>query len=284
MTFEFHFRELDVDNAIEAIREAIRSGINYIDTAYWYGQGRSEEILGRALKDVPRKAYYLATKVARYELDYPRMFDFSAEAAKKSFARSLNLLQLDYVDILQIHDLEFAPNKTVIWTELLPALEELKASGKVKYIGVTGYPINELQQCVEGAVGRFDMVLSYSRNTLCDDSLGQYLPFFKSQGLGLICASPVAMGLLSNGGPPSWHPASKELKDLCRQAAEICKANNVELAKLALHHTLETVSPEGPHSILVGMQTVDIVKMNLSVVFDGLSDDELKLYDYLNAE
>jgi L-galactose dehydrogenase len=273
-----------VDNAIQAIQQAIRSGINYIDTAYWYGQGRSEEILGRALKDVPRKAYYLATKVARYELDYPRMFDFSADAAKKSFARSLALLQLDYVDVLQIHDLEFAPNKEIIFNELLPALEELKAAGKVKFIGVTGYPIHELKQCVEGAVGRFDMVLSYARNTLYDDSLGQFLPFFKSQGLGLICASPVGMGLLSNDGPQPWHPASRELKDMCRQAAEICKAKNIELAKLALYHTLATVGREGPDSVLVGMQTVDILNMNLSVVFDGLTDEEMKLYDYLNAE
>jgi L-galactose dehydrogenase len=286
--FSFQIRlissELDEENAIQAIQQAIRSGINYIDTAYWYGQGKSEEILGRALATVPRRAYYLATKVARYERDYPNMFDFSAEAAKKSFARSLNLLNLDYVDILQIHDLEFAPNKEMIWNELLPALEELKATGKVKFIGVTGYPLHELKQCVVGAVGRFDMVLSYCRNTLCDDSLVEYLPFFKNQRLGLICASPVAMQLLSNAGPQAWHPASKELKALCQQAAMICKAKNIELAKLALYHALKTVGPNGPDSILVGMQTVEIVKMNLSVAVDGLSVEELKLYDHLNAE
>jgi len=82
------------------VQEAIRSGINYIDTAPFYGQ--SEVLLGQALKDVPREAYYIATKVARYGLDPKNMFDYSADKARESVKRSLERLQLDRVDILQV--------------------------------------------------------------------------------------------------------------------------------------------------------------------------------------
>jgi len=88
------------------VQEAIRSGINYIDTAPFYGQGKSEELLGQALKDVPREAYYIATKVARYELDPEKMFDYTAAKTRESVKKSLKLLGLDMVDILQVG---FAP-------------------------------------------------------------------------------------------------------------------------------------------------------------------------------
>lgn len=95
--------KLDVDEAIATIQKAIKVGINYIDTAPFYGQGCSEEVLGRALKDVPRSAYYLATKVGRYENTYEGMFDFSAKKTRASIEKSLELLGLEYVDVIQVH-------------------------------------------------------------------------------------------------------------------------------------------------------------------------------------
>lgn len=86
-----------------AIQSAIKSGINYIDTAPFYGQGRSEQVLGRALKDVPRQAYYIATKVGRYDFDLEHSFDFTAKRVVEGFKKSLNLLGLDYVDIIQVN-------------------------------------------------------------------------------------------------------------------------------------------------------------------------------------
>ena len=83
----------------------IKAGINYIDTAPWYGQGRSEEVLGAALADVPRGAYYLATKVGRYDLETAGMFDFSAERVRRSVLESLARLRLDYIDLIQVRHL-----------------------------------------------------------------------------------------------------------------------------------------------------------------------------------
>lgn len=95
-------RDIDEKEAIATIRQALKSGINYLDTAPFYGQGKSEEIYGKALKDIPREAYYIATKVGRYELEPEKMFDFSAKKTRESVEKSLKLLGLDYVDVIQV--------------------------------------------------------------------------------------------------------------------------------------------------------------------------------------
>ncbi|XP_049843899.1 uncharacterized protein LOC126295443 [Schistocerca gregaria] len=260
------------EDAIAAVREAIRQGINYIDTAPFYGLGRSEEVLGKALKGIPRQAYYIATKVGCYTMDPRTMFDFSAQKTRESVAKSLELLQLDYVDVIQVHDVEFALNLDIIIQETLPALQELVAKGKARFIGITGYPLEPLREIIEksGSV-KVDTVLSYTRDTLIDDTLQQHLPFFKEKGVGVICAAGTAMGLLSSAGPQPWHPASQELQDVCRAAADYCKERGVELARLAMHHAL---TREGQATHVVGINSTEILRSNLQILRDGLTSTE----------
>ncbi|TOF86272.1 hypothetical protein CGJ15_25265, partial [Vibrio parahaemolyticus] len=149
---------------IETVHLALKSGINYIDTSPFYGNGRSEEIIGKALKGVPRSSYYIATKVGRYELAIERMFDFSGERVEKSVDKSLKLLGLDYVDVIQVHDLEFADNIDIVLKETLPALQKVVKQGKARYIGITGYPVYLLKEVVEKSNVKIDVVLSYARN------------------------------------------------------------------------------------------------------------------------
>lgn len=81
---------------------AVRSGINLIDTAPWYGHGKSESVLGKGLANIPRASYYLTTKVGRYLPDPAEMFDFRAEKVIRSVDESLQRLGLDYVDVIQV--------------------------------------------------------------------------------------------------------------------------------------------------------------------------------------
>ncbi|XP_059609265.1 uncharacterized protein LOC132256746 [Phlebotomus argentipes] len=258
-------------SACETVQGALKRGINYIDTAYYYGQGTSEKLLGIALKSVPRKAYYIGTKIGRYELDLASQFDFSAAMTRKSVERSLKFLQLDYVDIIQIHDVEFAPNLEIVLKEALPTLEALREEGKVRFIGVTGYPLEVLKQAILGAPGRFDTVLGYTRYSMIDDSLTRYLDFFLGEKLGVICAAGHGLGLLSQNGPQPWHPAGEEIKAACRKAAAICQEEGIELGRLAMGHFIEL---SGPATFLVGMQTVELLNMNLDVYLNGLTDKE----------
>jgi aryl-alcohol dehydrogenase-like predicted oxidoreductase len=96
------FRDTDRQESIETVRHAIKHGINLVDTAPWYGHGKAEEVLGEALKGVPREAYILTTKVGRYLPDPMETFDFSAERVTKSVDESLARLGLDYIDIIQV--------------------------------------------------------------------------------------------------------------------------------------------------------------------------------------
>ncbi|EDW97025.1 L-galactose dehydrogenase [Drosophila yakuba] len=269
----------DLEEGIETVHEALKSGINYIDTAPWYGQGRSEEVLGQALKDVPRESYYIATKVARYELDYENMFDFSAKKTRESVEKSLKLLGLDYVDVIQIHDIEFAKDLDIVINETLPTLEQLVKEGKARFIGVSAYPISVLKEFLTRTAGRLDTVLTYARYTLADETLLEYLEFFKSQNLGVICAAAHALGLLTNAGPQPWHPASDEQKAIARKASEVCKERGVELGKLAMYYTMSGL-PE-VSTFLTGMQTRQLLRINLDAFEVGLSDKEQEVLRYL---
>ena len=84
-------------------RAAIDKGINYIDTSPFYGEGRLETFIGQALKGVPRDKFYIGTKVGRYKWEVTQSFNFSAERVTQSIEESLQRLQLDYVDILQVY-------------------------------------------------------------------------------------------------------------------------------------------------------------------------------------
>eukprot|EP01018_Ginkgo_biloba_P002172 Gb_13838 [translate_table: standard] len=204
------FGTVDEEDAIASVHEAVRLGINFFDTSPYYGGTLSEQVLGKALKTltVPRDQYIISTKCGRYK----EGFDFSAERVTRSIDESLARLNLDYVDILQCHDIEFGSLNQVI-DETIPALQKLKETGKIRYIGITGLPLKIFPYVLDRvAPGSVDVILSYCHYGINDSSLEDLLPYLKSKGVGVISASPLSMGLLTEGGPPEWHPAPSELK------------------------------------------------------------------------
>lgn len=230
------YRNFDEKESIDAVNYAIDCGINYIDTAYWYGQGQSELFLGKALKNIPRDKFFIGTKVGRYESKATEMFNFSAEKVTKSAEESLQRLQLDYVDILQIHDVEFAPSIDVIVNETLPAIDHLRKRGLCRFVGITGYPIDALREVLERSAVTIDSALSYCRLTLWDPSLIEHFSYFQSKGVPLINASPIGMGLLASAPLQPWHPASDEIKQACVQAVKHCEEEGVNISRLAIHY------------------------------------------------
>lgn len=273
--FSYFYGDFDIEECKKTVHEAIKNGVNYIDTAPWYGHGESERILGLCLEGIPRKAYYLATKCCRYEKDPKLMFDFTAERTRKSIEESLSRLKLDYVDLLQCHDVEYAPSIDMVLNETLPAVQEIVDSGKAKYIGVTGYPVNILKELVEKAPVPIDTVLSYSRYTMIDNTLSEYFPFFESRNMGVINAAVTAMGLLTNNGPPIWHSATSDIKETCQEAADHCKQNGIELGKLAVYDGLQQ---NEPHTLLIGMNSRTLLDYNLDVLRKGLTEKEEQAY------
>lgn len=245
--------------AIASVREAIRRGINFFDTSPYYGGTLSEKVLGKTLKalEVPRSKYIVSTKCGRYK----EGFDFSAERVTRSIDESLARLQLDYVDILQCHDIEFGSLDQIV-NETIPALQKLREAGKIRFIGITGLPLEVFTYVLDRVPpGTVDVILSYCHYSINDSTLEDLLPYLKSKGVGVISASPLAMGLLTDSGPPEWHPASTELKVACQAAAAYCKDKGKNISKLAMQYSL---SNKDISSVLVGMNSVQQVEINVA--------------------
>ncbi|GAA0173434.1 reductase [Lithospermum erythrorhizon] len=274
------FGPVSVDDAISAVRVAFRGGINFFDTSPYYGATLSEKNLGKALKalNVPRNDYIVSTKCGRYKDG----FDFSAERVTKSIEESLERLQLDYVDILQCHDIEFGSLDQIV-NETIPALKKLKEAGKTRFIGITGLPLEIFTYVLDRVpAGSVDVILSYCHYGLNDSTLEELLPYLKSKGVGVISASPLAMGLLTESGPPEWHPASPELKNACRKVVAYCKEKGKSITKLALQFSLSnpTIS-----TVLVGMNSVKQVEENIDAAAElatfGKDEKTLLEIDYI---
>ncbi|KAK3589019.1 hypothetical protein CHS0354_007964 [Potamilus streckersoni] len=232
------FRPTNEEDSIEVVKYAVKSGINYIDTAPWYGHGKAETLLGKVLPELPRETYYLATKVGRYLPQAEQMFDFRAERVISSVDESLQRMGQEYVDVIQVHDMEFAPSLDVIINETLPALQKVKDSGKARFIGITGYPLENFRTVIDRSQVQIDIVLTYCRGALNDSSLLDYIPYFQEKGVGIINASPHGMGLLSPRGSAAWHPAHSDIKQACREAAQYCEEKGVDISRIAMDFAL----------------------------------------------
>ncbi|GAC1515876.1 MAG: aldo/keto reductase [Gemmatimonadaceae bacterium] len=259
---------LSVEEGQRTVAAALDGGITFFDVSPYYGRTLAEERLGRALER-KRDQVVLATKVGRYDRTAPDGFDFSAARVRRSAEESLRRLRTDVIDILFAHDVEFSPPDVIVG-ETIPALRRLQEEGKTRYIGITGFPLDVLRDLAEQAP--VDVVLSYCHFSLLNTRMERVLaPFVREQGVGLINASPLHMGVLTGAGPPDWHPAPSEVKLAARAAADLCAARGADLADLALRFALHN-SPAS--STLVGMRSEAEVKRNLQS-FTGPPDIDL---------
>jgi aryl-alcohol dehydrogenase-like predicted oxidoreductase len=227
------FRSVDHGEAFEAIRVALDLGLNFIDTSPFYGRGMSEVFLGIALRDTPRENYTLCTKLGRYDVDH---FDFRAERVAESVDVSLHRLRTDHLDIVLCHDIEFV-DLDIIVNETIPALRKAQAEGKVRYVGISGYP----QKIFHEVCSRTDVdcVLSYNQYTLQNTRFAdETIPMLKQKQIGIMNAGPFSARLLTNASLPEWFRDPKEVQDSAKAAAKFCDEQGVDIAKLALQFAL----------------------------------------------
>src|SRR5438552_5894129 len=186
------FRSVTLDEAVQSVRVALECGLNFVDTSPFYGRGMSEVLLGVALKGVPRANYTLCTKLGRYDLAH---FDFSARRVAESVDVSLHRLGCGHLDIVLCHDIEFVPMQQIV-DETLPALRKLRHQGKVRFIGVSGYPMKLFQFVLDQT--DLDVILSYNQYTLQNTRLAdELIPLLKLKGVGIMNAGPFAARLLT---------------------------------------------------------------------------------------
>ncbi|MBL8814476.1 MAG: aldo/keto reductase [Planctomyces sp.] len=223
------FRSVQLDEALNSVRVALDCGLNFIDTSPFYGRGMSEVMLGIALRGVPRDSYTLCTKLGRYDLSH---FDFSAKRVAESVDVSLHRLGTDHLDIILCHDIEFVPMQQIV-DETIPALRKIQKSGKVRFIGFSGYPQKIFRFiCDQTDV---DCVLSYNQYTLQNTRfVDESVPWLKERGIGIMNAGPFSARLLTNAPLPHWLKEPESVKAAARKAAEHCQQHGIDIAKLAI--------------------------------------------------
>ena len=254
------FHDIDEAVAVRSVFTAIDGGLNFIDVSPYYGYYKAEKVLGKALKEIPRDMYYLSTKVGRYGKDGKNTWDYSGKRAKESVYESMERLNVDYIDLINVHDIEFADLNQVV-NETLPALVELRSKGVVGHVGITDLQLENLKWVIDHSEpGTVESVLNFCQYFLCDDKMTDFLDYFESKGIGVINASPLSMGLLSERGVPDWHPAPKPLVEACAKAAQHCKSKNYPIEKLAIQYS---VSNPRVTSTLFSSANPDNVKRNI---------------------
>jgi aryl-alcohol dehydrogenase-like predicted oxidoreductase len=248
------FKPVEESVAVRTVRRALELGINFIDVSPFYGYTKAEEVLGKALRGIQRDQYYLATKVGRYG---DAEFDFSAKRCIESVNESLQRLGIDYVDVIQSHDNEYGDLDQVV-NETIPVLRRIQKQGKARFVGVTGYPLKIFRTILDQT--DVDTILSYNHYSLNDTTLAGLLPWLRAKGVGIINASPVSQGLLTNHDLPVWHPAPEDVRKACAKAAAYCRDQGTDIAKLAIQFSLS--NPE-IHTTLVGSANPENMEKNI---------------------
>lgn len=267
---------------------------------------------------VPRTDIIVNTKVGRYEADPQKQFDFSYITTMASVKRSIERMNCSYIDVLQLHDPEFAPSMDILLNETIPALLECRDKLKwTKAIGLTGYPLevqHEILVKSRGLAGGngvvFDQSLVYCHSNLHDMSLFNeqsyqrekqsgstsnlqspdlsggdcserastdlvsFADFCAESSIHIMAAAPLSMGLLTETGPPSWHPAPPSLKDACACVVSICEIAGVNISSLSI---LFAISRTRIPCTLLGMRDLEDVDTaaDLAIRFaTTLADEE----------
>src|SRR3954454_13463130 len=208
------FRKVDINEALRSVQVALDAGMNFIDTAPFYGRGMSEVLLGIAFREIPRDRFIIGSKLGRYDLQH---FDFSARRVVESVDVSLHRMGVDYLDLCLCHDIEFVEMAAIV-EETIPALRKVQQQGKVRFIGISGYPMNIFRYVLDRT--SLDVALSYNHYTLQNTMFADLVPYLKSKGVGVLNAAPFSARLLTNAPLPPWHRATPQVREVCRRASE----------------------------------------------------------------
>jgi aryl-alcohol dehydrogenase-like predicted oxidoreductase len=273
------FHAVEEADAIRAVHAALDLGINYFDVAPAYGGTRSEAVLGKALRGIPRDRYFLSTKIGKYtnpEKYGDDTLDYSRERTRRSIDESAARLGTDYFDIIHIHDIEYKGRRHTerAFTEGFEAVSELKAEGRIGAVSFGIYPMDLWHRILTTLP--VDAGLVHNHYSLHDTRMLELLPLAKEKGIGLINASPFGSGLLTDRGPADWHPANAQQRAVFKRAAEYCAARGTSISQLALQFSSQH---SGITTTMFSSASADSVRRNVAwaeEAFDPLLAEEVR--------
>jgi D-threo-aldose 1-dehydrogenase len=292
---------IDESDAEMILTHALRSGINYFDTAPLYGHGLSEKRLGRILANIDRGDFVLSTKVGRRLVDpslgvrNPQMrdeenkairYDYSYDGARRSIEESLERLGLDRIDIVFCHDIGVSTHgetQPAVFQEacegILPALSQLRAEG---VIGAFGLGVNDWQVC-EDVLGLFDVdvFLLAGRFTLAEQTaLDTFLPKCEAREISVVIGGPYNSGALTvaerRKATYDYKPVDDAQWQLTQRLGSLCATHGVDLGAAALQYPLRHKSVA---SVIPGCWKMQELEQNLQRVHTPTPDTLWKALD-----
>jgi D-threo-aldose 1-dehydrogenase len=261
--------------AEEIVRAAWAAGMNYIDTAPYYGFGQAERCVGDAMRGVARDEWVLSTKVGRLlrpqvvpdrteghqrPMPFDAVYDYSYDGIMRSFEDSLQRLGLGRIDILYVHDIGAMQHGNEAHPRLIRtlrdsgyrALEELRKGGVVRAIGIG---VNEREVLLEALEwGNWDAFLLAGRYTLLEQApLEDLLPRCLKSGTSVVVGGPLNSGILAGRSTWNYRPAPAEIVARANAIQAVCDSHRVPLAAAALqfplaHPAVAAVIP-GPRNV-----------------------------------
>lgn len=279
------FPNLDEEEGKQLVRTAIEKGINFIDTAYIYGVGRSEELIGEIIKESGnRSELVIATKAAHKFVDGKMIIDNSPSFLVDEVEKSLKRLQTDYIDLFYIH----FPDENTPKDEAVGALKKLKDEGKIRAIGVSNFSIEQLKEAnkddyVDVLQGHYNLINREAENT--------YLPYTIERQISFIPYFPLASGLLTgkyskdsiipeerSKNPNFQGEAFLQIVEKVEQIREIANSKGAEVSNVVLAWYL---TQEVINVVIPGAKRSEQVLHNLKTLEVQLTEEEIKIIDQI---
>jgi aryl-alcohol dehydrogenase-like predicted oxidoreductase len=249
--WEFGWGHQDDKNSIEAIHKALELGVNWIDTAAVYGCGHSEEVVAKTLKEWGGAKPYVFTKCSMiWDKDKNTSVSYEPKSIRKECEDSLKRLKLDVIDLYQVHKPPLDGDEKI--DAVIETIANLKDEGKVKWIGVSNYNVEQLERAMKIAPVTS---LQPPYNLINHSIEKEILPYCKKNGLGVLVYSPMSAGLLTgtftkervaNLPQDDWRKRSPNYLEpkltnnlrLAEKLKEIAKIHNRTAGEIAIAWTL----------------------------------------------
>jgi aryl-alcohol dehydrogenase-like predicted oxidoreductase len=278
---------LEEEESLPFIRRALELGINFFDTADVYSLGRSEEILGKALKDFgpERERIVVATKLFNPMSDDPNQRGLSRKHIRHAVDNSLRRLQVDYIDLYQIH--RFDPHTPI--EETVAALSELVDDGKVLYLGASSmwaWQFATMLHTADQLGGHRFVTMQNHYNLLYREEEREMMPLCEAEGIGVIPWSPLARGVLTGNRQAktvrsTTDAFSSQLYDKTKEADErvvddvvaVAKKRGVPPAQIALAWLLHQSAVTAP---IVGASKMPHLEDAVAAASLELSEEEIR--------
>lgn len=269
------WEEVDEQESIEAIQYALNEGVEVIDTAPSYN--RAQEFVGKALRIWDGDCPFLSTKIGRLPAEKADKvyLDYSPEGMKKSIEESLDLLGVDFVDLLFLHEPQLVPIEKM--DTILETLHSFQDEGIVGMLGIGGNPDSEFWPYVDN--NHFDVVSTFLKMDACTlEGFNLDIPRYRNKELIIYAASSLHMGLLGSRfetyvqNPPDNNWIQRTHVENAIKVNEIAQQNGMSLTSLALRYLFTMQEAD---RVVLGPQNLDEVKDSLNIWKEGLLEDNI---------